>query len=130
MRIITFGTFDMFHLGHLNILRRARAMGGHLSVGVSSDQLNFNKKGRFPICSQLERSQIVAALSFVDEVFIEESLALKNEYIRRQRADYLVMGDDWKGKFDHLEALCKVVYLARTPTISTTHRIEIVKRQG
>ncbi|MBY6108252.1 adenylyltransferase/cytidyltransferase family protein [Ferrimonas balearica] len=127
MRIITFGTFDMFHVGHLNILERARSMGDSLVVGVSSDALNFAKKGRYPICNQDDRMRILAALACVDKVFVEESLEQKAEYIQRYGADCLVMGDDWTGKFDHLNTLCKVQYLPRTPAISTTELIEVVR---
>ena len=127
MNIITFGTFDMFHIGHLNILERAKELGDNVIVGVSSDALNFSKKQRNPICDERDRMRIVAALSCVDEVFLEESLELKAEYIQKYQADCLVMGDDWEGRFDHLSHLCKVVYLPRTPAISTTILIEVVK---
>ncbi len=127
MRIITFGTFDIFHIGHLNIIERAKALGSHLTVGISSDQLNFTKKKRYPVCGEAERLHIVAALRCVDHVFIEESLELKADYIKRYQADCLVMGDDWDGKFDHLKSICEVIYLPRTPSISTTERIQVVK---
>ncbi|MDO6619993.1 adenylyltransferase/cytidyltransferase family protein [Shewanella sp. 6_MG-2023] len=127
MKIITFGTFDMFHIGHLNILERAKEQGDRLIVGVSSDALNFSKKSRNPICDEDARMRIVSALKCVDEVFLEESLALKAEYIQRYQADCLIMGDDWAGKFDHFSDLCKVIYLPRTPAISTTQLIEVVK---
>lgn len=127
MNIITFGTFDMFHIGHLNILERAKALGLTLTVGVSSDALNFSKKQRNPICDERDRMRIVAALTCVDNVFLEESLELKAEYIQRYQADCLVMGDDWKGRFDNLSHLCKIIYLPRTPAISTTQLIEVVK---
>ncbi len=91
-RIITFGTFDVFHVGHINILERAKALGDYLIVGVSSDQLNFSKKQRFPIYSQDDRLKIISSLKFVDEVFVEESLELKLEYIKNFKADVLVMG--------------------------------------
>ncbi|MCL1047364.1 glycerol-3-phosphate cytidylyltransferase [Shewanella sp. 10N.286.51.B7] len=127
MNIITFGTFDMFHIGHLNILERAKAQGVKLTVGVSSDALNFSKKQRNPICDERDRMRIVAALSCVDEVFLEKSLELKADYITHFKADCLVMWDDWEGRFDHLSHLCKVIYLSRTPAISTTQLIEVVK---
>jgi len=127
MRIITFGTFDVFHVGHVNILERARANGDYLIVGVSSDALNFSKKGRNPIYSQQDRIHILSSLRCVDEVFVEESLELKEQYILENKADMLVMGDDWEGKFDHLKSVCEVLYLPRTPSISTTETIEIVK---
>ncbi len=127
-RVITFGTFDVFHVGHLRILERARALGGQLIVGISSDELNIRKKGRAPVFPQDERMQLVAALRCVDEVFLEESLELKREYIGRHRADLLVMGDDWAGRFDEFRDICEVVYLPRTPSISTTVVIERVRR--
>lgn len=127
-RVITFGTFDIFHVGHLNILERARALGDYLIVGVSTDGLNVKKKGRAPVYDQEERFRILSALRCVDEVFLEESLEKKPDYIRKYRADILVMGDDWAGKFDSLNSLCKVVYLPRTPSISTTAIIEKIKQ--
>src|SRR5690554_1986066 len=127
MNIITFGTYDVFHLGHLRILQRARELGDRLIVGVSSDALNCSKKQRYPVYTQAERLEIIANLRCVDAVFIEESLELKAEYIQQHHADILVMGDDWQGKLDHLQSLCKVVYLPRTPAISTTAIIEKIK---
>lgn len=127
LRIITFGTYDVFHVGHVNILERARAQGDHLIVGVSSDRLNFSKKGRNPIYSEHDRMKIIGAMGCVDEVFSEESLELKEQYILDFKADMLVMGDDWLGKFDHLKHICEVLYLPRTPSISTTATIEIVQ---
>lgn len=120
MRIITFGTYDLFHIGHLNILERAKSYGNHLIVGISSDELNFNKKNFHPLYSYEERKNIVSALSCVDETFKEESLEKKRGYIIEYRADILIMGDDWRGKFDELDNTCKVLYLPRTVDISTT----------
>ncbi|WP_353540215.1 adenylyltransferase/cytidyltransferase family protein [Colwellia sp. KU-HH00111] len=124
--IITFGTFDVFHVGHVNILQRAASLGDTLIVGVSTDQLNYNKKGRNPIYNQLDRMKIINSLRYVNLCFLEESLEKKEEYIRKYDADVLVMGDDWKGKFDHLSNLCEVVYLERTPSVSTTEIIEVI----
>lgn len=126
-RVVTFGTFDVFHVGHVNILERAAAQGDYLIVGVSSDALNFSKKARYPIYSQEDRLKIISSLKFVDEVFVEESLELKMEYIKQYSADVLVMGDDWTGRFDWVKPACEVIYLPRTPSISTTEIIEIVK---
>ena len=123
-RGLTFGTFDVFHYGHLRILERSRELCGHLTVGVSSDELNISKKGRPPYYSLRERLGIVQALRVVDAVFVEESLELKADYIRKYRADVLIMGDDWAGRFDIYKDLCEVVYLPRTPGISTTALIE------
>ena len=125
--VITFGTFDVFHVGHLRIFERALSYGDRLVVGVSTDALSISKKGRPPVYSQQERSAIVAALRCVDEVFWEESLEDKEQYIRRYNADVLVMGDDWAGKFDELSGLCAVEYLPRTPAISTTEIIEKIQ---
>jgi glycerol-3-phosphate cytidylyltransferase len=122
--VITFGTFDVFHVGHLRVIERAAALGDRLVVGVSADELNLRKKGRAPVFTEAERLAIVAALKPVDAVFLEESLELKRHYIVEHRADVLVMGDDWAGRFDDLEDVCEVVYLPRTPAISTTAIIE------
>jgi glycerol-3-phosphate cytidylyltransferase len=126
-RIITFGTFDVFHIGHLRILERSRALGDYLLVGVSTDQMNFDKKGRYPVYTQEERREIIAALRCVDEVFWEESMDLKRHYLQIYRADVLVMGDDWAGKFDEFKDICDVKYLSRTPSISTTAVIEKIR---
>lgn len=126
--VVTFGTFDVFHIGHLRILERAAALGNRLIVGVSSDALNISKKGRPPVFPQDERMRIVGALRCVDEVFLEESLDLKREYLIRHRADILAMGDDWKGRFDEFSDICRVVYFERTPAISTTAVIEKIRR--
>jgi glycerol-3-phosphate cytidylyltransferase len=128
LRVVTFGTFDVLHIGHINILERSKALGNYLIVGVSSDQLNFSKKKRFPIYDQAQRIKIIQSLRFVDEVFLEESLALKRQYLNTYSANILVMGDDWSGKFDEFKDICNVVYLQRTPSISTTEIIEIVKK--
>ncbi len=125
--IITFGTFDVFHVGHLRILERARSMGSHLIVGISTDALNFSKKGRNPIYCEAERMEIIASLKCVDKVFKEESLELKADYIKQYYADILVMGNDWEGKFDQFNTLCQVIYFARTPAISTTELIEKIR---
>jgi glycerol-3-phosphate cytidylyltransferase len=122
--VITFGTFDVFHVGHVRVLNRSAALGDRLVVGVSSDKLNFVKKGRQTVFSQEERLEIVANVKAVDEVFIEESLEQKRDYVLQHRADILVMGDDWSGRFDHLNDVCQVVYLPRTPSVSTTAIIE------
>ena len=116
-RVITFGTFDLFHVGHLNILSRARKLGDRLIVGVSSDDMNEAKKGFRPLFSLAERMAIVSALRDVDEVFVEESLELKRDYILKYAADVLVMGEDWRGRFDNLRDICEVVYL---PALATS----------
>lgn len=90
-RVITFGTFDIFHVGHINILERCASLGDTLIVGVSSDELNFSKKERFPVYDQESRLKIVQSLKFVDEVFVEHSLEKKREYIEFFKADVLAM---------------------------------------
>lgn len=125
--VLTFGTFDVFHVGHLRILERAKALGDKLIVGVSTDNLNFSKKGRTPVYNEKERLEIIAALRCVNQVFLEESLELKRHYIHLYKADTLVMGDDWEGRFDEFNDICKVVYFPRTPAISTTELIEKIR---
>ena len=93
--IITFGTYDLLHVGHIRLLSRARELGDRLVVGVSSDQLNFSKKNKYPEFSQQERMEIISMIKGVDQVFLEESLELKASYLKEYEADILVMGDDW-----------------------------------
>ncbi|SDG09430.1 adenylyltransferase/cytidyltransferase family protein [Klenkia brasiliensis] len=126
-RVITFGTFDVFHAGHLRLLERAAALGDHLTVGISSDELNARKKGRRPVYPLADRMGIVAALRCVDEVFVEHSLDAKRDYVLDRRADLLVMGDDWTGRFDALGDVCQLAYLPRTPSVSTTAIIEQIR---
>ncbi len=122
--VLTFGTFDVFHVGHLRVIERAATYGDRLVVGVSADELNLRKKGRLPVFSQAESLEIVAALRAVDEVFVEESLEQKRDYLMKYDAKVLVMGDDWAGRFDEFRDICRVEYLPRTPAISTTALIE------
>ena len=126
-RVITFGTFDVFHVGHVNILTRAHDLGDHLTVGISTDALNFSKKGRYPIYRQEHRRQIVQSLDCVSETFYEHSLELKREYLLEHRADILVMGNDWEGRFDEFKDICDVIYLPRTADISTTDIIQAIR---
>ena len=108
-------------------MQRAASLGDKLIVGISTDQMSFDKKNKYPIYSQEQRKNIVENIKCVDEVFFEESMELKREYILKYKADILVMGNDWKGKFNYLEDICKVIYLERTPSISTTEIIETIK---
>lgn len=125
--VITFGTFDLFHVGHLNILRRASQLGDRLIVGISSDNFTFEKKHRYPIFNQESRQKIIDSLRWVDATFIEDSFDKKREYILDYSADVLVMGDDWKDRFDYLKDICQVVYLPRTTGVSTTEIIEAIR---
>ena len=126
--VITFGTFDVLHVGHVRVLKRAAELGDRLVVGVSADELNISKKGRAPVFTQEERLEIVSSLKMVDEVFVEESLEKKRDYILEHEAQVLVMGDDWAGKFDWVSDVCEVVYLPRTPSVSTTGLIEHIAK--
>ena len=128
MIVITFGTFDLFHIGHLNMLNKCKKYGDKLIVGVSTDNLNYSKKNRYPIISENNRIEIIKNIKVVDEVFLEESLELKEEYIKQYKADIFIIGDDWKGKFDNLNKLCKVIYLPRTKDISTTNILNDIKK--
>ena len=121
--VITYGTFDVFHVGHLRLLERAKALcggDGLLTVAVSSDRFNWEEKRKKCVISDLQRMEIVRALRCVDRVIVEDSWAQKREDIKRYDIDIFVMGDDWEGKFDDLSDLCKVVYLPRTPGVSST----------
>lgn len=127
IKVITFGTYDVFHVGHLRLLERAKSLGDSLIVGVSTDELNSQKKNKKTVYTESERKEIISSLTCVSEVFSEESLELKREYILKYKADILVMGDDWKGKFDNFSDICKVIYFDRTPAISTTEIIEKIR---
>jgi glycerol-3-phosphate cytidylyltransferase len=125
--VVTFGTFDLFHVGHLRILERAAALGDRLMVGVSTDEMNFAKKGRYPFVPEEDRMAIVAALRFVSGVFREESMDKKRSYLVEHAADVLVMGHDWAGRFDEFKDVCDVVYLPRTESVSTTEVERLVR---
>lgn len=118
-KVITYGTFDLFHIGHLNLLERLADLGDHLTVAVSTDEFNI---GKGKICSMPyhERSRIVGALRCVDHVIAEESWDQKVRDVQELDIDVFGIGDDWQGKFDHLQPYCEVVYLERTHGISTT----------
>jgi glycerol-3-phosphate cytidylyltransferase len=116
IRVITFGTFDLFHIGHVNILKRAKQYG-ELFVGVSTDELNL-KKGKKSINNLECRKNYVKKSNYANYIFDEESLELKNEYVKKYNCNLLIMGDDWKNKFNYCDCAC--LYLSRTPKISTT----------
>lgn len=117
--VITYGTFDILHIGHLNLLHRARALGDKLIVGISTDAFNDLKQKK-SVQNFENRKAVVEAIRYVDFVFPEESWEQKVEDIRRFSADIFVMGSDWAGQFDFLQDHCRVVYLDRTDGISTT----------
>jgi glycerol-3-phosphate cytidylyltransferase len=126
-KVITYGTFDLFHLGHLRILERAKSLGDYLIVAVSSDEFN-EIKGKKCVYPFEHRKQIVEAIKYVDEVISEDVWEQKVDDIRKHNVDIMVMGADWKEKFDGLKDLCEVVYLERTPEISSTEIKKNVKK--
>lgn len=118
--VLTYGTYDLLHVGHINLLRRARELGDRLIVGLSTDEFN-ELKGKKSVFSYEERKQILEALRYVDLVIPENTWEQKKSDVLEHGADVFAMGDDWKGKFDELKEVCKVVYLPRTASISTTY---------
>jgi len=117
--VITYGTFDILHVGHINLLRRARALGDRLVVGLSTDEFNQGKH-KSSLLNYENRKAVLESIRYVDEVFPERTWEQKVDDIRRYGADVFVMGDDWTGRFDHLGAYCEVIYLPRTDDISST----------
>ena len=118
-KVITYGTFDLLHLGHIHLLRRARELGDHLTVAVSTDEFNEGK-GKKTILPFEERLEIVKSIRYVDEVIPESSWEQKEYDVRRLGISVFTMGDDWAGKFDFLKPHCEVIYLPRTPDVSTS----------
>lgn len=119
-RVITYGTFDLLHYGHINLFKRAKQLGDYLIVALSTDEFNANEKNKSCYFSYEERKKLVEAIRFVDLVIPENTWEQKVSDIKEYKADVFVMGDDWKGKFDYLSEFCEVVYLERTPEISST----------
>ena len=119
-RVITYGTFDLLHYGHINLLRRAKEKGDYLIVGLSTDEFNSLEKGKKTYFSYEQRKMLLEALRYVDLVIPEKNWQQKAEDVQLYHVDTFVMGNDWEGKFDFLKEYCEVVYLDRTPEISTT----------
>ena len=119
-KVITYGTYDLLHYGHINLLRRARALGDYLIVALSTDEFNQTQKQKKCYFSYEQRKQLLEAIRYVDLVIPEENWEQKVSDVREFRVDTFVMGSDWEGKFDFLKPYCDVVYLPRTPEISTT----------
>lgn len=117
--IITYGTFDLLHTGHIRLLQRARALGDYLIVGLSTDEFN-EKKHKSSFLPFEQRKEILEAIRYVDKVIPEECWEQKADDLRKYGVSVFVMGDDWAGKFDFLGEFCEVVYLPRTRDISTT----------
>lgn len=118
-KVITYGTFDLLHYGHINILRRAKQLGDYLIVGISTNEFN-EIKGKTCYFSYEERKRLVESIRYVDLVIAEKDWEQKVNDIKEYKVDTFVMGEDWKGKFDFLNDYCEVVYLERTQEVSTT----------
>ena len=118
--VLTYGTFDLFHVGHLNILRRARALGDRLIVALSTDEFNLNSKNKVTAIPYSDRKAILESLRYVDLVIPETHWEQKRGDVIDHKVTLFVMGDDWRGKFDYLQDLCQVLYLSRTQNISST----------
>lgn len=119
-RVITYGTFDLLHYGHINILRRAKELGDYLVVALSTDEFNWNMKSKKSYFTYEERKAMLEAIRYVDLVIPEDNWEQKKTDVGKYNIDVFVMGDDWEGKFDFLKDQCEGVYLPRTPEISTT----------
>ena len=124
--VLTYGTFDLFHIGHLRLLQRAKELGDYLIVGVSTDEFN-DQKGKKSIIPFEHRKEIVENIKCVDLVIPENNWEQKIEDIKKYKVNIFVMGSDWKGKFDFLKKYCEVVYLKRTDGISSTKIRNILK---
>jgi len=117
--VITYGTFDILHIGHINILKRAKALGDKLIVGLSSDEFN-SKKHKSSLLNYNNRKVVLESIRYVDMVIPETNWEQKILDVQKYNIDIFVMGDDWQGKFDFLKEHCQVIYLSRTDGISTT----------
>ena len=129
-KIITYGAFDLFHIGHLEILRRAKELGDYLIVAVSTDEFNWETKAKRCIYPYKERAAIVKAIQYVDEVIPGKSKQQKITDVRDFNIDVFVMGSDWEGKFDFLSNTCEVIYLPRTHGISSTEIKASIKNKN
>lgn len=119
-KVITYGTFDLLHYGHINMLQRAKEMGDYLIVALSTDDFNTVEKSKKTYFTYKERKRLLEAIRYVDLVIPEENWEQKKTDVQEFKVDIFVIGDDWKGQFDFLAEYCEVVYLERTPEISTT----------
>lgn len=127
--VLTYGTFDLFHIGHVRLLKRLRQLGDKLVVGLSTDEFN-SLKGKQTVMTYEQRKEILLSCRYVDEVFEESSWEQKREDIQREDASIFAMGDDWAGRFDDLQDITEVVYLPRTEDISTTEVKLLVKQMS
>ena len=129
-KVITYGTYDLLHWGHINLLRRARELGDYLIVVLSTDEFNWNEKQKKCFFTYEKRKMMLEAIRYVDEVIPENNWEQKRSDVKDNGVSVFVMGDDWKGKFDFLSDLCEVVYLPRTPDISTTQIKKELESKG
>jgi glycerol-3-phosphate cytidylyltransferase len=127
-RVLTYGTYDLFHVGHIRLLERARSLGDYLVVGLSTDEFNLSK-GKNSIFSYAERFAILSAIRHVDKIVPERSWDQKIGDVIENEIDVFVIGDDWAGKFDFLKPHCEVAYLPRTAGISTTYIKYLISEQ-
>ncbi len=119
-KVITYGTFDLLHYGHINLLKRAKALGDYLIVALSTDEFNWNNKQKKCYFSYDIRKQLLESIRYVDLVIPENCWEQKIEDVKEFKINTFVMGNDWEGEFDFLKDYCEVVYLPRTPEVSTT----------
>ena len=127
-KIITYGTYDLLHYGHVNLLQRAKALGDYLIVALSTDEFNWDEKQKKCYFPYNERKRLLESIRYVDLVIPENSWDQKVSDVQEFKVDTFVMGDDWEGKFDFLKEYCDVVYLPRTPEISTTQIKQDLKK--
>jgi glycerol-3-phosphate cytidylyltransferase len=126
-KIITYGTFDLLHYGHINLLRRAKELGDYLIVALSTDEFN-RLKGKESYFKYEYRKLLLESIKYVDMVIPEQTWDQKILDVKKYQVDTFVIGDDWKGKFDYLEDYCNVVYLSRTAEVSTTKIKEDIRK--
>ncbi len=119
-KVITYGTFDLFHYGHLELLRRARQLGDMLIVGLSTDEFNQDQKNKISFHTYEQRKKNLEAIKYVDMIIPEENWEQKEEDVIKYGIDTFIIGDDWEGKFDFLKPFCQVIYLSRTPEVSSS----------
>ena len=126
--ILTYGTFDLLHYGHILFLKKAKSMGDILIVGLSSDKFNL-EKGKKSFYDYKKRKEMLSSIKYVDKIFVQNSFEQKANDIKKYNVDILVSSEDWKGKYDYLKDRCEVIYLDRTPGISTS-KIKSIIKQG
>lgn len=129
-RVITYGTFDLLHYGHINLLKRAKEYGDYLIVALSTDEFNWDEKRKKCYFTYEQRKKLLEDVRYVDLVIPEKNWEQKILDVKKYHVDTFVMGNDWEGKFDFLKDLCEVVYLPRTPEISSTQIKEELKGKG